>query len=807
MNICWTELKHAARGIAARPAFSALVIGVLTAGLTCVIFMLAMINGFVRPPPFNAPDQLLKAGLVQKNGQEQFNNADLSVGNDNDFLQIRRQLKDIAEVASYTTAVIRLSDLDRPEVHEGGINSTNLFRVFGVTPLLGRDFVDEDGREGSPAVVMLSYRLWQSRYGGDPAIVGRQIRVDSHPANVIGVMPENYGYPGKEALWIPAVLSEGKNIVAADWGMKIVLRRAPDIDDAAIQTALDSWFDEAARAEPHRLQNQHAVIAPFTHYSPRERLFYTLAFVAVMLVLLVACANAANLLLTRTLARRQELGVRIALGASRSRIVLHLLTQSLLLSLIAAVIALPLAALAAAWQESAWLQSDAHPPWRHFSLDSSSVLFAIGAALLTALLCGLLPALHASSRMTAGPLRDVARGEVGGSFARVSRILVIGEIALSCVLLLSVGTLVRAIAAVEHARLGIDQKHLLSAKFDLTKSTYPTNSDQLRLYEKLTERLREDADVIDASVGQIQPGVWSDTIDVAAAGAPLDDQALPPMYYGAVDDHSLSTLGIHLQEGRFFDSRDSADSERVAVVDRRFVERLGDGASVIGKRFGIDSSEPSMRTVTVVGVVETLTLTTPQEPKFPSMLVPLRQAPNVYGIVTVRTRGYAKSYTPRLTEIMHGIDPDIPLYGIGDYAKYNHQNTANERQTLQWFAISGLIALLIASVGLYGVMAFNVGQRTREIGVRRALGAPQWRILRNVFARAAGQVGMGLALGLFLGIPFARLLIRYSQTVAVHDPLMVLGVLCVLMLTAALAVIVPAHRALRVDPILALRHD
>ncbi|QBB69112.1 FtsX-like permease family protein [Pseudolysobacter antarcticus] len=807
MNICWTELKHAARGIATRPAFSALVIGVLAAGLTCVIFMLAMINGFVRPPPFNAPDQLLKAGLVEKNGHEQFNNADLSVGNDNDFLQIRRQLKGIAEVASYTTAVIRLSDLDRPEVVEGGINTTNLFHVFGVAPMLGRDFVDDDGREGSPAVAMLSYRLWQSRYGGDPAIIERQIRVDSHAANIIGVMPENYGYPGKEALWIPAVLGEGKNLVAADWGMKIVLRRMPGIDDAAIQNALDSWFADAVRAEPHRLQNQHAVIAAFTHYSPRERLFFTLAFVAVMLVLLVACANAANLLLTRTLARRQELGVRIALGASRSRIVLQLLMQSLLLSLIAAAIAVPLAVIGAVWQESTWLQSDAHAPWQHFSLDSSSVLFAIGATLISALLCGLLPALHASNTLTAGPLRDAAPSVVGGSFARVSRILVIGEIALSCVLLISVGTMLRAITAVEHAHLGIDEQHLLSAKFDLTKSTYPSNNDQLRLYEKLTQRLRDDANVVDASVGQIQPGVWSDTLDVAPDSAPIGDHVLPPMYYGAVDDHSLSTFGIHLQEGRFFDSRDRADSEQVAVVDRRFVERLGDGASVLGKRFRIDSSDPSMRTVTVVGVVETLTLTTPQEPKFPSMLVPLRQAPNVYGIVTVRTRGNAKSYTPRLTEIMHGIDPDIPLYGVGDYAKYNHRNTTNERQTLQWFAISGLIALLIASAGLYGVMAFSVGQRTREIGVRRALGAPQWRILRSVFARAAAQVGIGLALGLGMGIPFARMLTRYSQTVAVHDPLMVLGVLCMLLLTAAFAVIVPARRALRVDPMIALRHE
>lgn len=798
------ELRQALRSLASHPGFPMLVVGVLAAGLSCVIFILVMINGLlIRPLPFSRPDQLLQAGVFETHRTAQ----STSGVNDDDFGQIQQRLNDVADVASYSNALIRLSDMERPEIYEGSIVSTNLFHVLRVAPALGRGFVDDDGREGAPSVAILSYRVWQDRYNGDPAIVGRQLHVNSRASTVVGVMPMEFGYPGSEALWIPAQLIQGKNIVAANWGMNILMRRAPGASTAAVKAAMDAWFADAARAEPAHFHNMHAVVEPLGHDSPRDRLFFSLTFAAAILVLLIACANAANLLLIRTLGRRQELAVRVALGASCSRLVLQLLLQSFLLSIAASAIALPVAAFVAAWQESVSSQSTSHPPWQHFSLDTNIALFVVAITFLTTAAAGLLPALQAGREAVAQPLRDRTRNVAGGSFGRISRILVIGQIALSCVLLISVGTMVRAIAAIENADFGIDESHLLSAKFDLTTDAYPTAADQLRLFETITDRVRADAEVVDASVGQIMPGVWSDTRDVAPAGSAIGDGVLPHMYYGAVDDHCLGTYGMALREGRFFDSRDTANSELVAVVDRRFAEQFGNNASVLGRQFRIDPSDADGATVTVVGVTESLGLVSPQEPRYPSMLVPLRQSPNVYGIIAIRTHGDANAYAPRLREIMRTIDADTPLYAVGDYAKFNHRNTANERQNAQWFGISGLIALAIAGVGLYGVMAFTVGQRTREIGVRRALGAPTALILGNLFKRSAWQLVVGIALGFLFGIPFAHLLARYSGSIEVRDPLVEVTVFLVLMLAAALAVIVPAHRALRVDPIEALRHE
>jgi putative ABC transport system permease protein len=798
------ELRRALRTIVREPAHSALVVGVLAAGLTCVFFMVVMINALViRPLPFPAPDELLGAGVIENHGSGPVD----SGVNDDDFLQIRHQLAGVADVASYSSALIRLSDGDRPEIYDGSIVSTNLFHVFAVSPLLGRDFATGDGSVGAPAVAILSYRVWQDRYVGDPSIVGRHIRVNSRAAAVIGVMPSDFGYPGSEALWIPAQLIAGKSTIAADWGINIVMRRAPGVSSAAVKAAAQLWFNEAAHANPNHFRNSHVVVEPLTHYSERDRLFYTLAFAMVILVLLIACANAANLLLIRTLGHRPGLAIRVALGASRRQLVVHLLMQSLLLSAAASAIALPLAVFGASRQEEVFARLTSHPPWQHFTLDWNIVLWVFATTLLTTGAASLMPALHASREAGAAPLRDGSRSVTGGSFARASRWLVTGQIALSCVLLISVGTMVRAIAAIEHADLGINENHLLSAKFDLTLDAYPTPSDQLRLYEKLSNRLRDDGDVVDASIGQIMPGQWSDTREVAPAGAAIAGGNLPHMYYGAVDEHSLRTYGIALREGRFFSVNDTAESTPVAVVDRRFVEEFGNGASVLGRQFRIDPSDTDGATVTVVGVTESLGLVTAQETRYPSMLVPLRQSPNIYGIVAVRTRGEPNAFAPRLREIMRSIDADTPLYHVGDYKKFNRLSSRNERQNARWFGIAGLIALLIAGVGLYGVMAFTVGQRTREIGVRRALGAPAAKILGDLFQRNAWQIAVGVLFGLALGVPFAGLLTRYSGSIHVHDPRIELAVILVVILAAAVAVLVPARRALRVDPIEALRHE
>ncbi|GAA0719668.1 ADOP family duplicated permease [Dokdonella soli] len=803
MNTLLKEFRNAARGILARPAFSALVVGVLGAGLACVIFMLSMLNGFVlRPLPFAQPDQLLQAGFHGDGGL-----GDVFPVTSQDLIQIRHRLADVAAVGGIARSTISLSDLDQPQRYNGAHVSANLFQVLGIAPLLGRDFAAEDERPGAPLVAILSHELWQARYGGDPAIVGRQVRVDAHAATVIGVMPKNFSYPRRESVWVPAALVEGEKADAyAYWP---VLRRHADIGDTAVVSAFESWFADAARADPARFRGQSPQVEPLARMAADRTTRSTLGIMlaAVFMVLIVACANAANLLLTRTLARSQELSVRVALGAARKHLITHLLAESSLLSLIATVIGLALARAGVSWQQSMLRESEFFPLWLRFDIDDTVVLFALGAALLTALVTGVLPALHAGDMAAAGHLRDGSRSVGSSSFARVSRVLVIGEVALSCALLICVGTVVRGIFALDRSDLGVDTHHLLTARVALVANAYPTSADQLRLYERVAARLRLETGVVDATVGTALPGTYfNEGHTVLASGVVPGDGELPQVYSGAVDEHFAAAYGIKLEQGRFFDSRDRADSDRVAVVDRTFVTRYGNGESVLGRQFRLDPRDPKGTTVTVIGVIGTLTLDTPGQPIQPAMLVPLSQ--NVFRIasIAVRTQGDPLAFAPRLAEVMREVDADTPLYWLRDYPAVIRNMTIGERSVAKSFGAFGIIALILAAAGLYGVMSFTVGRRTREIGVRRALGAPTLPILRNVFGRSLLQLGGGLVIGVVAGLLFARQLTGSLQSIEATDSLAVLGALGVLTLAATLAVIVPVRCALRVDPMVALRN-
>jgi predicted permease len=560
------ELRQAVRAIFARPAFSALVVSVLASGLACVVFMLAYLDGFVlRPLPFAAPEELYQAGFLGDGGL-----GDIFPVSDQDLLGSRRDLAAVADVAGAARSTINLSDLDRPERYNGAHVSANLFGVLGVAPLLGRDFAEEDTRPGAEQVAMLSYELWQNRYGGDPGVVGRAIRIDAQPATVIGVMPKDFSFPRREAVWVAATLAQApKRDEYAYW---LVLRRHAGVGAAQLDAAFGSWFDDAAHADPERFRGQHWRVEPLGNMAMNRtaRSMLGMMLAAVFMVLLIACANAANLMLTRTLGRRQELAMRVALGASRARLVMQLLAQSALLSLAATVIALALAQVGLRWQQALLQESEFTLAWLHFDIDATVALLAFGAALLTAFVSGVLPALHAANTAPSAGLQDGNTRSAGSArFARVSRVLVIGEVALSCALVICVGTLVRGIAALQHSDLGIDTDHLLTARVLLTARAFPTAADQLRLATTgSAKRLRADPGVVDASVGTALPGTFYNWIrDVLPAGASAGRRRTADDLPRLRRRSFPRRVRVKLQEGRFFNSGDSADGVRVAVAD------------------------------------------------------------------------------------------------------------------------------------------------------------------------------------------------------------------------------------------------
>jgi predicted permease len=799
------EVRQALRSLSSHFGFSMLVVGVLASGLACVMFMLVMINGLVlRPLPFPEPDRLLHAGVTDGSNDGRLDNVSAR-----DLLELRRRLVDIADVAGYESATVNLSDQDRPERFDGAMISGNLGRVLGMAPILGRDFAESDEQPGAPAVVLLSHTLWHSRYGGDPGIVGRQIRANTRPATVVGIMPAGMSYPYREVVWIPATLRE--DVPDSENSYVVAMRVHAGVDQPAIATALEAWRNDAARVDPERFRGLRAGVESLSLYTINRttRIVLGVMLAAVVLVLLVACANAANLLLLRTLSRRQELAVRVALGASRGRVALHLLAQSLLLAVAATAVALPLATLAMQ-REGDILRSSPNgvADWLRFDLDWNLIAMAIGAALLTALATGLLPALRASRDTVSNTLRDGSRGTTGGSFMRWSRVLVIGEVAMSCALLIVVGTMIRGIVSLDRIDLGFDSSRVLSARIALFSNTYPTGVDQVRLYEKLTDRLRSEAEVVDASVATTLPMRFGANRDILPGGVAADgDIGLPKVRYGAVDDHFVNTYGLRMLRGRFFDARDTGDVAKVAVVDAAFAQRYADGGDVVGRQFRLDPRAKDGPSVTIIGVISPLKLDAPGDEVQPVMLAPLRQDPARFVSLVVHTRGDPNAFAPRLNAIMREVDADTPLYWVRDFAAVIAEATFGEHVVAQLFGVFGIIALILAGAGLYGITAFSVGQRTREIGVRRALGAPAGGVLRSLFARTGLQLAIGLGAGLAIGIPLARRLTGTLHSIDAHDITTPLVALSILTAAAALAIIVPARRALRIDPTEALRYE
>ncbi|MGB8378464.1 MAG: ABC transporter permease, partial [Rhodanobacteraceae bacterium] len=457
--------------------------------------------------------------------------------------------------------------------------------------------------------------------------------------------------------------------------------------------------------------------------------------------------------------------------------------------------------------DAAFRAADDGPPhWIHFSLDARSVFMTLGVVVLTALIAGLLPALRAGGSAMAGDLREGVRS-VGGGFARVSRVLMVGEVAFSLTLLITVGALASIVTSLDHADLGIDPRGILTARVGLFESAYPKGADQVRLFERITDRLRADPAVISATAGTTLPGLDGGTRAVLPEGDVAGDAPIPRLQFAAVDDEFLSAYGLRLVRGRFFDTRDGANATPVAVVDERFAKRYGSKTDVIGRRFRLSPRDKDSVLVTVVGVVPSLWMDRPGDPNRPAMLVPMRQQPARFVSLAVRVKGDPSAFAPQLANDIRAVDQDTPAYWVRTYAESIRQATFSTRMLAKMFAAFGVLALALAGAGLYGVIAFNVGQRTREIGVRRALGAQPASVLRDVLMRAGWQVGIGLALGLGLGLGLTRTLISVLHSTGGSNLIAALGALAVLLVAAAIAVIVPARRALRIDPMVALRYE
>ena len=797
------EMKNAWRRVTARPAYTALSIGVLGLGLGSMLFLLGAVNGLILEPlPFPDGDRLVAIG--------QMRDGNVGIGglDSEDYAKLSTELRSYATHGTVAQATVNLGRAQGPKRYEGALISHEILPMLDVQPVLGRGFTAEDDTRGRAPTVLLAYSVWRDDFAADPAVIGRSLRVNGETGTVIGVMPENFGFPYREQVWLPRRLAAGD-----DFDAQIIARLAPGVTVSQARAELESVTQVLGDELEAQRDDRQLIVKPlklrFINEITRQ-IVWTM-FAAGALVLLLACANVANLQLAQILTRRRELAVRGALGAGRGRLLRELLAESLVISLAATAIGLVLAHFGGHWIMASFLAAEDAPVYYvSFGVDMRMVGFGALAALATTLLAGLIPALRASRADVQDALRDGDKGSSGGGFARVAKVLVVGEIALTVLLLVGAGMFIRGLQGVMAFDFGTsaDPRRIATGRVALFPEQYPTGAEQVAFFERVVERLRAEADVESATVATTLPGTQAgDFLPIAAEGQPRPDQGYRRALVGHVDAHFAETYGVRLASGRFFDGRDTAQSERVAVIDRRLADTIFPDRDPLGQRLQTDPQSNDTQTSTIIGVVETMHLEDADDPIQPTLLVPLRQHPQRFATLSVRTRGDASAFAPRLAETVRSEDADVPVYWSRTQQTAIEMGRVGPVILTQIFVGVGVLALVLAAAGLYGVLAFAVVQRTREIGIRRAIGASRGEIVGVVGRRVLWQVLLGVGIGVALGIPWSGVLANPLFGTKGYDVLVFAVVVSVIVIVAAVAALAPLRRALRVDPIVALRYE
>lgn len=802
------ELREAWRRLIRRPGYALLSVVVLGVGLGVVLFLFNIINAAIlRPMPFPQVDRLMTIGKARTNFTGPLDSAQ--------YLALRGHLESVDAMGAWQPVVVRLDAGHGATLYSAARLSASMLKLTGATPIRGRGFRPGDDKPGAPRVALIGASLWRNVFASDPHIVGRKVRMGDHFYTVIGVLPKRYGFPRNQQLWFPLRLQPGQH-----QGVFTLAQLAPGADLTKARAELATWATRLARVLPPDTHAKPVVIAPLrTHYMPRDEAHWAwLMFAAAALVLLLACVNVANLQLVRTLQRRHELALRSALGSSRMRLVLGALAESLWLSMAALAVAFPIALAGNHWFEVTWIaqRPDTVASFVNLAMGPRAIAFAVGVALLCTLIAGGIPAWRAARANLEQTLRDGGKSS-GSGFARIAKVMVVIEVMLTVVLLVGAGTFVGAIhRLLAQPTVGAAHAdHVLTASVALPASRYASDAEKMPFYDRVVEQLRRDPQVINATASNTVPGaVLGSHEDVSLPGHPEPSAGWRRAQMGIVGPHFLDTYGVRLLQGRFFDARDTAAGQQVAVIDAKMAAKFWPHTNPLNRTFVLYPGKPYAKTLTVVGVIQPLQLDDMLEKSLPGMLIPLTQANGDTPFATVgfavRVRGKAMAYQHALVDAVHAVDPQVAVYQMQTQAHIMQMNRLGLNLLTDVFAALGLIALLLAAAGLYGVLAFSVEQRTRDIGIRRAIGASGGSIVRLVMHQLAWQLGIGLVAGIALAVPWIGMLSGVdgdSLGLQTHSPQVFVTVIALVVVMSAIAALVPLVRALRVDPVVALRHE
>ena len=815
------DVRFGLRMLAKSPGFTLVAIFTLALGIGANTAIFSVVNALLlKPLPFPAPQQVVAVGMTDTRQKAQIGLGSLSYP---DFFDFRAQNQTFAAMAAYRDRSFALTG-EQPVTSVRGMMATaELFDVLGVKPVIGRTFARADEQPGGGPggfKIILTDDFWHQHFGGDPSVVGRTIEINRRIRTVIGVLPPRFQYPissDPTAFYI----TMAEDAMSLDGSKPVTEERGNHSLDAIARLKSGTTMEQgqadlstiAARLEkqyPTTNTDFGVRVKPLREELVGDvRTALYVLFAAVVCVLLIANANVANLLLARASVRGKEIALRAAVGASRARIVRQLLTESVILAGLGGFCGL----LVAQWGTEALVKAvpENIPRITEIRLDGVVLAFTVLVSLGTGIIFGLVPAWQASKVDLNSSLKLGARTGSGELKSRFRNGLVMGEVALALVLLICAALLIQTFSRLGRVQPGFRSERLLTASIHLSGASYPKNENKIAFYDRLLERIRALPGVESASAITPLPLSGSNMVtDFDTEEHPLPEGQRPGAPVRIIATDYFKTMGIPLRQGRGFDQTERIDSPPVVIVNERFAARFFPGQNVIGKRikpgFSADDSPEKMREI--VGLVGNVKHRALNNEDSPEMYLPRTQIPSSFMSLVIRTNtSDSGSLTSSLREELAAVDSSVPLDSVRIFDEYVARSLARPRFNALLLSIFAASALLLTAIGIYGVLAYSVAQRTNEIGIRMALGAAQSNIFRLVIGQAMTIVGISVVIGVVGAFAATRMLNSLLYGISAWEPLTFSAIAVLISVVAFLATWLPARRASRVDPIVALRTE
>lgn len=792
------DIRFSIRQLLKSPGFSVVAILTLALGIGSSSAIFSVVNGvLLRPLPYPDAESLVRVHEVVP----QYGRFSVAPAN---FIDWRKQSTSFERIAAYSGNSGTFTWGDGPERVQGANVSWDLFDLLKVRPALGPGFEEKQDRPGGDQVLVLSHGLWMRRFGGDPSVIGRSINLSGTPATIVGVMPEGFYFPSRTAeFWRPIAINPANAPRGAHF-IGVVARMRPGITIEHAGAEMKGIAERLALQYPDNSANESAeVVGLLEQVVGTIRPALMTLLIAVGVVVLIVCANIANLLLVRASIREREVAIRTALGAGRARLVLQMLAESLVLSVIGGALGLLLAYLAIPAIRT--LSAGGIPRVADVSIDGTVLLFTLAASLVTGIIFGLVPALQSSRAGASSALKEGGRSNVGGGGRWVRSALLVGEVAMSLVLLVGAALLLRSFAKLTSVDPGFDPNGILAFQVSLPAASYGEDAKVQQYYDKLIERLTAAPGVKSVAAVQSLPIRGSYVLSVEIKGKPEPKPGEEPSAnYRAVTPEYFKTLGIPVLRGRAFTAQDSATSAKVAIVDEAFVGKHYPGEEALGRRIDIGNGTDDAEIVGIVGSVNYSGLDALPSP---TMYMPTSQ--DLFGTMWVmaKTDGDPNALSGTVRQAVRDMDSRLPAYSLTPLSEVISESVAQQRFSMLLIALFGLVALFLSAVGLYGVVAYTVSLRTREIGLRMAIGAMPSDVMKMILGGGMKLAALGVVLGVAAALALSTLVEKMLFQVEPSDPTSYAVTALILLAVAALACYIPARRAMRVDPMVTLQQE